>query len=220
MTKKTKNKLYTQLADKILNFNQHSNRKLELFLGSRDDFKRNLSQNQPNSNQNQISQGYQPMAENYTQMQMQRPTINQEMIPSMARQMPPSMPVSMPPSNQINNIAINQNQNNGKRKLFIGGLIGGLGSAVSDVAGGAGDAAKSVASGLGANGGAGAGLLGAGAGLMMATMGEQDEINERDNLQQDLRNKEFRYMMETGKKTSEMGLMDKNVIFKIKNFNL
>ena len=232
--KENKKQLYTELADKIMTFNKHANRKLELFLGSHDDFKRNLSQN------------YQPMAQNFQEMKMSRPTINSEVIPELAQKMPNQMPMiqnnngaqmnqmnqmnrmnQMNQMNQINQmnrmnqmnqmnrmnngVQMNQMQNNGKRKLFIGGLINSVGGAAGSLVGGAGDAAKSVAGGLGANGGAGAGLLGAGAGLMMATMGADDERNERENLEQELRSKEFRFMMENGKKTSEMGLMDKSV---------
>jgi hypothetical protein len=143
---------------------------------------------------------------------MQQP-IQQPMQPVMMQQAPVMMQQPMAPGTmQIpmvpqNGVMINgQQQPNApnRRSLFIGGLLG----AVSP---GLGDAASSVTGALGANGGAGAGLLGAGAGLMMATMGKGEEQEERDNLGQELRSKEFKFMTKQGQKVAEFGIMDKEV---------
>ena len=217
MPSKLKSQLYLQLADKINQFNEHSSRKLELFLGSKSDLKRGLSQN-PSSQVPIMNQNIQPMMQPV--MMMQQPQMMQQQ-PQMMIQQPqmmqqqPQMMMQQPQMIQQpqNTVMMNQGNLNGKRKLFIQGMLGGLGNAASSVAGSVTGGVSNVAQGLGANGGAGAGLLGAGAGLMMATMGSEDERNERDNLEQDLRSKEFRYMLEKGKKDAEMNVLDKHVIY-------
>lgn len=185
MSDQTRQDLYLQLADKINTFNEHSSRKLELFLGSKNDLKRNLAQHATAAQPPVYNQNYNP--------QPQQP------MPQQAAYMPP------------NGVMMNRAPQMGKRQLFldqmVGGITGGLGQAAGAVTGGV----KSLAGGLGANGGAGAGLLGAGAGLMMATMGSEKEQMERDNLEQEVRSKEFRFMMERGKKDAEMNKMDKLV---------
>jgi hypothetical protein len=230
MSTKNKNKLYLELADKINQFNKHSSRKLELFLGSKSELKRNLSEGSSNQipmmNQNMQPQMMQSqmMQPQMMQPQMMQPQMmqSQMMQPQMmqSQMMQPQMmqpqmmsPQMMQPQmmQQPQNVMINQGNMKGKRKLFIEGLVGGLGNTVSAAAGSLTGGVSSMAKGLGANGGAGAGLLGAGAGLAMATMGGDAEREERDNLQQDLRSKEFRYMLEKGKKDAEMNDMDKHV---------
>lgn len=194
MPNKTRQNLYLQLADKINKFNEHANRKLELFLGSKNDLKRNLSQ--------PASSAQTPVYNQNFNMQPQQPMMAQPMFT-------PQMPQTN--MNTANGVTMNQAQQNRKRQLFIGQMLGGIGGGLGQAAGAVTGGVKDVASGLGANGGAGAGLLGAGAGLMMATMGSEGEEIERDNLQQDLRSKEFRFMMERGKKDTEMNKMDKLV---------
>lgn len=156
-----------------------------------------------NQNMNAIPQN------NQMPMQMQnrfQPMPNQyQQMPNQYQQMPMANPQMM----QYNNLP-NQNQNqnqqmqNNNRHLFLGEALG-------SITGGLQDTAKSAMGGLGANGGAGAGLLGAGAGLAMATMGGDAEKEERSNLEQDLRSKEFRYMIQISKKQSEFNEMDKKV---------
>lgn len=207
---KTKQQLYLQLADKINQFNEHSSRKLELFLGSKGDMKRNLTgQDSPANNYSAptVNRSYSSAVQ---QPMMQQPVAQQPMMMQPMGQQAVIQNGQMP-MNVNNGLMMNQAQPNGRRKLFIGQMLGGIGGGIGQAAGALTGGAKSVASGLGANGGAGAGLLGAGAGLMMATMGSEKEEMERDNLQQELRSKEFRFMLERGKKDAEMNTMDKHV---------
>lgn len=230
ISKETKDQLYSELEQRIDSFNQNSNRKLELSLGSKEELKNNLNQSKngpiksnaasvnPNPNMNMRRQVQQPvmqqappqvimqqapqpvmMQQMPQQMIMQQPAMNMQMS-----QIQPQIPRLLPNQITRNNPTINPNQANNKRSLFLGQALGAI-------SGGLGDAASSVGGALGANGGAGAGLLGAGAGLAMATMGSSDEREERDNLGQELRSKEFKFMTKQGQKTSELGLMDNYV---------
>ena len=248
ISKETKDQLYSELEQRIDSFNQNSNRKLELSLGSKEELKRNLNQSKngpiksnaasvnPNPNMNMRRPVQQPVMQQappqVIMQQAPQPVMMQQMPqqmvmrtvpqPMMMQQMPQQMIIQQPAMNmqmsqiqpqiprllpnQItqNNPTINPNQANNKRSLFLGQALGAI-------SGGLGDAASSVGGALGANGGAGAGLLGAGAGLAMATMGSSDEREERDNLGQELRSKEFKFMTKQGQKTSELGLMDNYV---------
>lgn len=199
MSKKKKTKLYTQLANQIKKFNRKSSRKLRLFLGSKNKKKRKPSL------QNQINIPNSPSQNILMAQYAQRPQITAHLSNPSPAESTPENPKQ-------------------KRSLFLDGIIGSIaggagniGAAAANTAGDIGSAAKETAGGvgsaLGANGGAGVGLLGAGAGLMMATMGSEDEQNERDNLSQDLRSKEFKFLMEQSKKSGEMGTLDKHVSF-------
>jgi hypothetical protein len=210
LSAKKKVKLYTQLANQIKTFNKNASRKLRLFMGSRKSLK---TANKIPTLQNNIMGTPSPT-----------PTAIQSMMQSQYLQRPHiTAHLSNPSPVTANSAPINtqpQQQSTGKRALFLDALSGGLGnigSALGDTASSAAGAVKDTAGGvgsaLGANGGAGIGLLGAGAGLMMATMGSEDERNERDNLEQELRSKEFKFIMEQGKKSTEMGTLDKHVGF-------